>query len=147
MSLKRLNKEFAKLQSQDTDEYSVMLENEDLFTWTLMLMGPAESPYSGGLFHVQLQFGADYPFKAPTVRFKTKIYHPNIKSTGEICADAITDSWGPTRNVEYVIKVLQNLLRDPNADNPLEAEIGKQFQEDRKGFDATARKWTEEYAQ
>lgn len=81
------------------------------------------------------------------MRFKTKVYHPNIKSNGEICADAINEDWGPTRNVKYIIGVLQELLRAPNASNPLEAEIGRQFTEDKETFDATARKWTAEYAQ
>lgn len=106
--------------------------------------GGGPSPNAMPLTRRRDRARADAPAQ---VRFKTKIYHPNIKGTGEICADAITDSWGPTRNVDYVIRVLQNLLKEPNADNPLEAEIGKQFQEDRKGFEATARKWTEEYAQ
>ncbi len=58
------------------------------------------------------------------VLFKTKIYHPNIKQdTGEICTQAIENNWVPTLNAKFVIESVITLLKNPNADNPLEAEI------------------------
>jgi len=68
--------------------------------------GPAESPYEGGTFIVDFVFPADYPFKAPEIKFLTKIYHPNIKTdTGEICADIINSNWAPTLDVMHCLEV------------------------------------------
>ena len=54
-------------------------------------MGPDESPFSGGVFFLNIHFPTDYPFKPPKVNFTTRIYHPNINSNGSICLDILKD--------------------------------------------------------
>ena len=44
----------------------------------VMIEGPNETPYQGGMFRLELFLPEDYPMAAPKVRFLTKIYHPNI---------------------------------------------------------------------
>ncbi len=38
---------------------------------------PDDTPWEGGTFNLLLEFTEDYPNKAPTVRFVTKMFHPN----------------------------------------------------------------------
>ena len=97
---------------------------DDLFVWKLIIQGPEGTPFVGGRFIVNVDFSDNYPFKAPKVLFKTKIFHPNVKQdTGEICAQAIENAWVPTLNAKFVIESLITLMKSPNVDNPLEAEI------------------------
>ena len=73
------------------------MENSDVMKWIVILDGPASTPFVGGKFRVALDFSDNYPFKYPKINFKTKIYHPNIKSdTGEICTLALDSVWVPT---------------------------------------------------
>ena len=108
-------------------------------------MGPADTPYDGGVFNVDLEFPAEYPFKPPKVKFLTKIYHPNIKKTGEICADLLNENWGPTLNTRYVLEALKQMLTEPNPDNALEPDAAALFKDNRAKYDETAKKWTSDF--
>ncbi|CAM9126078.1 unnamed protein product [Phaeothamnion confervicola] len=115
--------------------------------WSAIIVGPEDTPYNGGAFSLDLEFPTEYPFKAPKVKFVTRIYHPNVKTdSGEICADILNDNWGPTLNVTYVLNTIRQLLKEPHAEQPLEADIARQLAEDRKAFNATAAQWTANYA-
>jgi ubiquitin-conjugating enzyme E2 D/E len=59
----------------------------------------SDSPYSGGVFFLQIQFPTDYPFKPPKVHFNTRIYHPNINANGSICLDILRDQWSPALTI------------------------------------------------
>jgi ubiquitin-conjugating enzyme E2 D/E len=62
-------------------------------------MGPDDSPYSGGVFFLNINFPTDYPFKPPKVNFVTRIYHPNINQNGAICLDILKDQWSPALTI------------------------------------------------
>lgn len=66
-------------------------------------MGPGESPYSGGVFFVNIHFPPDYPFKPPKVQFQTKVYHPNVNSQGSICLDILKEQWSPALTISKVL--------------------------------------------
>ena len=81
------------------------------------------------------------------VHFKTRIFHPNIKQdTGEICAQAIENNWVPTLNAKFVIESLITLMKNPNAEHPLEAEIAELMLKDYKTFFAKAKEFSDTYA-
>ena len=89
-----------------------------------------------------------YPFKPPKINFKTKIYHPNVKTdTGEICTQAIEDKWTPTLNAKFIIEALITVIKTPNAENAQEIAIAQEFTSSYSTWEANAASWTAQYAQ
>lgn len=46
--------------------------------WFPTAQGPTETPFEGGSFELSINVPEQYPLVPPTVRFKTKIFHPNV---------------------------------------------------------------------
>ncbi|KFK26978.1 hypothetical protein AALP_AA8G318000 [Arabis alpina] len=141
----RIAKEYKDMTSKES-LYSIGRNSKDIFTWSAMIQGPPDTPYAGGMFSIDIKFPKDYPFKPPKCTFKTKIYHPNINAQGSICLDILKDKWTPSLTVEKVLLSITALLADPNPDDPLVAELGKLFKNNKVQFQKTAREWTGRYA-
>ena len=147
MALKRIQKELIDLGRDPPVNCSAGPTNEqDQFHWQATIMGPDDSPYTGGVFFLNIHFPPDYPFKPPKVTFTTKIYHANINSNGSICLDILKDQWSPALTISKVLLSISSLLTDPNPDDPLVPEIANLYKTNRAQHDQTAREWTQRYA-
>lgn len=80
------------------------------------------------------------------MKFRTRIYHCNVNSSGDICLDVLKDQWSPALTVSKVLLSITSLLTDCNPQDPLVGSIAKQYLTDRETHDATAREWTWRYA-
>lgn len=53
-------------------------------------------PYNLRAFNLLITFPEEYPFMPPKVTFTTKIYHPNVDSSGRVCLAIISkENWKP----------------------------------------------------
>ena len=83
---KRLAKEMGDFKNDPVQGVEINLVHDNIAIWDVVIDGPKDTPYAGGKFTVNIDFSDNYPFKCPQMKFKTKIYHPNVKDgTGEIC--------------------------------------------------------------
>jgi ubiquitin-conjugating enzyme E2 D/E len=120
---------------------------ENQFHWQATVLGPHDSPYSGGTFFLNIIFPTDYPFKPPQCNFVTRIYHPNIDTNGSINLDILKDQWSPAMTISKVLLSISSLFTNINLDDPLVPEIAQLYKTDKAKFEATAREWTKKYAQ
>jgi ubiquitin-conjugating enzyme E2 D/E len=146
MALRRITKELQDLQRDPPTSCSAGPTGDDLYTWEGCIFGPADSPFVGGVFNLSIHFPADYPFRAPHVKFITKIYHPNINSAGLICLDILKGAWSPALTISKVLLSITSLLTDPNPDDPFVPDIANLYKDNRAAYEEKARAWTAEYA-
>lgn len=146
MASRRIQKEHEDLQKDAPENCSAGPRGDNLYIWDAMIMGPSDSPFSGGMFKLEIHFPVNYPFKPPKVVFLTKIYHPNINSNGSICLDILKDQWSPALTINKVLLSICSLLTDPNPKDPLVPDIARQYEQKREEYDTTARMWTLKYA-
>jgi ubiquitin-protein ligase len=168
---KRIHAEYESLMLEPPIScISLHVRENNIRFWHAVLLGPAKSPYDGGKFQFEIKFPATYPISPPSIRCLTRIFHCNIDHTGththvrthaythssstlfmlmlpgRVCMDILNSIWIPDMNVANALEMLCLLLEEPNADNPLVADIAKQFKADRASHDKIAREWTRVYA-
>lgn len=94
--------------------------------WQASITGPTCSPYEGGVFYLHVQIPHrfitcatlminwmsfifesffSYPIRPPSVRFATKIFHPNISRHGDIGLDCIQHNWSLALTIAKVIMI------------------------------------------
>ena len=144
--MQRIQKELSDMAKEPPSHCSAGPEDDDIYHWSATIMGPDKSPYEGGVFHLNIDFPKDYPFKPPKVMFLTRIYHPNISSSGAICIDILKDNWSPALTISKVLLCICSLLDDPNPDDPLVPDIAELFNNDREAYNTKAKVMTLQYA-
>ena len=145
-TIKRIRTELDKIQQDPPSNCSAGPADEDLFKWEATIIGPIDTVYEGGIFKLDILFPERYPFKPPKVKFRTRIYHPNINSSGGICLDILKDNWSPALTISKVLLSICSLLDEPNPDDPLVPEIADEYVNNRKVYDDTAKTWTRLFA-
>ena len=141
MAAVRLGKELMAISKDPPPNCSAGFQNDDPFHWIATMKGPPYSPFENALFQLDFKFPTDYPFKPPTVKFLTPVWHPNIATSGGICVDVLKTEWAPTMNVAKVLISINALLVDPNPDSPLNGEAARLYKSDRAAYDRKVREF------
>jgi len=127
----------------------------DLDRWTVWLAGPAEGPYSAGVWELSVTFPPEYPYRPPTIFFVTPIYHPFVcQTSGKVAWLLDEKTWSPALQMRVILYSLHSMLVDVKADafepcwseNKLMQSMIQQLASDRADFDRVARKWTQAHA-
>ena len=143
----RIQKELTEIRNDPPANCSAgPVDEEDLLIWEGTIIGPNESPYSGGIFKLRIVFPETYPFKPPKVKFKTKILHPNINSSGSICLDILNKSWSPVIRISKMLLSICSLLCDPNPEDPLNANIASIYKTNIEEYNKLVRNYTLSHA-
>lgn len=94
----------------------------------------ADTPFEDGMFKLLLTFDESYPNKPPTVKFLSRMFHPNVYANGELCLDILQNRWSPTYDVAAILTSIQSLLHDPNPNSPANAEAAQLYHENMKEY-------------
>eukprot|EP01027_Heterolobosea_sp_BB2_P017279 GEZU01024493.1.p1 GENE.GEZU01024493.1~~GEZU01024493.1.p1 ORF type:complete len:184 (-),score=77.09 GEZU01024493.1:122-673(-) len=116
---KRLQSELMSLMMNSAPGISAFPQGENLFHWIGTIEGSKGTVYEGMTFKLSVKFPENYPYTAPTVKFETPCFHPNVDMYGNICLDILKDQWSAIYNISTILLSIQSLLGEPNNDSPL----------------------------
>ncbi|NWI76352.1 UBE2A enzyme, partial [Dryoscopus gambensis] len=88
-----------------------------------------------GTFKLTIEFTEEYPNKPPTVRFVSKMFHPNVYADGSICLDILQNRWSPTYDVSSILTSIQSLLDEPNPNSPANSQAAQLYQENKREYE------------
>ncbi|KAK0582160.1 hypothetical protein LWI29_022191 [Acer saccharum] len=142
---KRREMDLMKLMMSD---YKVEMTNDGMQEFCVLLNGPKESPYHGGVWRIRVELPDAYPYKSPSISFVNKIFHPNIdEMSGSVCLDVINETWSPMFDLVNVFEVfLPQLLLYPNPSSPLNGEAAALMMRDRAAYELRVKENCEKYA-
>jgi ubiquitin-conjugating enzyme E2 A len=127
---RRLMKDLKAMKTEETKTIFAEPLEDDLLTWSAVILGPEGTPFEDGTFSLILTFKESYPQDPPHIRFVSEMFHPNIYPDGELCLDILGSRWCPNYDVLAVLISIQSLLNDPNVKSPANADAAHLFSSD-----------------
>ncbi|KAF8658425.1 hypothetical protein AX16_001976 [Volvariella volvacea WC 439] len=129
--VRRLMREISDLRKNPPEGIRIQTSEEDMLDITGIIEGPGEqgTPYAGGYFRVKFKFTEEFPAAPPKCWMATKIFHPNVSGSGEICVNTLKKDWKSEYGIGYILTTVKCLLIYPNPDSALDEEAGKLLQE------------------
>ena len=149
MSETRILKEIEEIYRDPPDYISAgPINDDDIYHWEATIYGPEDSDYRNGVFLLDIKIPKEYPFKPPTCRFKTKIYHPNINpDNGNICVNILKSyNWNPSLTISNILMSLMVLLYTPNFKSPLNSKARDLHDKNESEYKKTIQQWIKDYS-
>ncbi|KAL3912992.1 MAG: hypothetical protein SGPRY_008141, partial [Prymnesium sp.] len=144
-------KELRKLSNEPLDGIKVSLNEEDVTEIVADITGPGGTlPFTGEPSAFFLCDGNPAPYYLARPQcvmssaclagfFLTKIFHPNISNSGEICVNTLKKDWKTDLGIGHVLQVVRCLLINPFPESALNDEAAKMFMEEYGAYCKKAR--------
>ncbi|XP_025106372.1 SUMO-conjugating enzyme UBC9-B-like isoform X2 [Pomacea canaliculata] len=96
----------------------------NLFFWECMIPGKKETIWEGALLKLNMIFNEDYPSTPPKCKFNPPLFHPNVFPSGTVCLSLldVEKDWRPSISVRQILAGIQELLTEPNINDPAQAD-------------------------
>ena len=141
---KKENKLNKKTQIKKINRPDLSINKDDPLHWNSVVYGPENSPYNKGKFEILINFEKNKPDKKPTIQFKTKIYHYNIKqNNGELLCPSL---WSKYSSEKENLKKIKLIMASPDPRYPCSYFVQEEYYNDFQKYKEKAMKFTEDYA-
>ncbi|KAJ3432989.1 hypothetical protein M0812_21936 [Anaeramoeba flamelloides] len=144
--IRKILKEIKTLSETPIKGITVENNRERLNEIRATIEGPESTPFEGGVFKMKLVLESNFPNSPPKGYFITKIFHPNVATTGEICLNTLKKDWKPELGLGEVLQTIKCLLIYPNAESALNEEAGKLILENYDEYSRYAKLMTKIHA-
>ncbi|KAJ3319940.1 hypothetical protein HDU76_000422 [Blyttiomyces sp. JEL0837] len=142
-----LQRQFKEICKHPIPGFRIELQDDNIFQWTVGIIGPIDTIYQGGYFLATIKFPSDYPFNPPTFTFNNSFFHPNVYPDGRLCISILhppgddptsgekaEERWNPTQSVESILLSIVSLLNDPNVSSPANVDAGVLYRNKRDDY-------------
>ncbi|GAB1222074.1 hypothetical protein ENUP19_0306G0014 [Entamoeba nuttalli] len=147
MRQRRIAQETKNILTNPPSGIKVTIDENNLDYWKAIIDGPPDTPYEGGKFALDVFLPENYPYNPPIIKFATKVYHPNISFFGKICLDTLKpQGWVCAMQISSVLQTIQQLLANPNLEDPLNLEVNNLWLSNPAQAKSNARDYTQKYA-
>jgi ubiquitin-conjugating enzyme E2 R len=139
-SLKILKTEFADLIKDPPEGFIVEPDQNDFSTWRVGIFGPPDTLFAGGYYKAILKFPFDYPYRPPTLKFLSDMWHPNVYPDGHICISILhepgedersgekaCERWSVAQNVRSILLSIISMLNEPNTSSPANIDASVEY--------------------
>ena len=147
-ALRRLMAEYKQILKNSPDGIIAgPIKEENYFEWEAAITGPEGTVFEDGVFVARLVFPQDYPLNPPSMRFTSKIFHPNIYPDGKVCISILhppgddplgyeksSERWSPVQSVEKILLSVMSMIAEPNINSPANVDAAKMWRDDRDKF-------------
>eukprot|EP00127_Corallochytrium_limacisporum_P001507 Clim_evm5s62 gene=Clim_evmTU5s62 len=142
---RRIETDVMKLMMTD---YEVSLVQDSMLEFYVNFHGPADTPYTGGVWKVHVEIPEQYPYKSPSIGFVNRIFHPNIDElSGSVCLDVINQTWSPMFDLLNIFETfLPQLLAYPNPTDPLNGEAAALLMREPEQYQNKVKDYVKKYA-
>ncbi|WAR03818.1 LOW QUALITY PROTEIN: UB2G1-like protein [Mya arenaria] len=119
-----LRKQLTDLNKNPVEGFSAgPVDDNDIYKWEVVIIGPQDTLYEGGMFKALLTFSKEYPQKPPKMLFTTEIRMVCISILHEPGDDkwgyeSASERWLPIHTVETIIVSVISMLAEPNDESP-----------------------------
>lgn len=134
-----LRRQLRDLARQPVEGFSAGLVDEaNIYEWEIVVMGPPDTLFEGGVFRARLSFPYNYPVMPPTLRFISEMWHPNVYADGTVCISILhepgedkygyerpEERWLPVHTVETIMLSVISMLSSPNLESPANPDAAR----------------------
>ncbi|THH09363.1 hypothetical protein EW145_g2078 [Phellinidium pouzarii] len=109
----------------------------NLMEWEVGIPGKQHTAWENGIYKLQMIFPEDYPTKPPKCKFTPPLFHPNVYPSGTVCLSILDEekSWKPAITIKQILLGIQDLLTDPNVNDPAQSDAYTMFKNDKVAYE------------
>ena len=146
MSLKILQSEYKQYLKEPNYFYSIKPNIKNFYIWDVLLIGPPDTPFEGGIFECIFEFPQNYPMKPPSFKFITSFPHPNVYNDGKMCIsilhdgidefgyENISERWSSSQNVNSILMSILSIISEPNFESPANVDAAQLWKKDYSSY-------------
>ena len=108
---------------------------DDVQHWLCIFQGPDNTPFQNSVLFLEIRFGIFYPQKPPEFRFLSSYFHPNIRTTGEVCHPILFEDYHPGVSLRQLMDSIYDLICSPVPSHAVRYKVMEIFSFHRERYD------------